>query len=49
MKDKEFLAEAAKQKLEVEPMTGAEVQAKLTRIYASPQGAVARARAISGE
>lgn len=49
MKDKDFLAEAVKQKLEVEPMTGAEVQEKLARIYASPPAAVARARAISGE
>lgn len=49
MADKEFRAEAVKQKLEVNPITGAQVLERLQGIYASPPAAVARARTISGE
>jgi len=42
MKDPELLADADKQKLEVNPATGEEMQKILTRVYATPKGLVAR-------
>ena len=48
MKDPGFLADAAKQRLAVDPMTGAEVEALVARIYrnSSPE-VVARAKALT--
>jgi tripartite-type tricarboxylate transporter receptor subunit TctC len=40
MKDPEFLAEARKLSLDVEPVTGAEVAALIREVYASPPAAV---------
>ncbi|HEY4133915.1 MAG TPA: tripartite tricarboxylate transporter substrate-binding protein [Alphaproteobacteria bacterium] len=37
MKDKDFLAEAEKQQLEVKPVSGAELNAMLERVYATPK------------
>ena len=45
MKDKAFLAEAAKLQLEVSPMTGEAVQALVGEIARTPPGVVARVRA----
>jgi tripartite-type tricarboxylate transporter receptor subunit TctC len=42
MKDKELLADAERQQLEVNPATGVEMQAILTRVYATPKALVAR-------
>ena len=47
VKDKDFLAEAAKMQLDVSPSTGEEVQAFVTRMYASPKAVVERAKAAS--
>jgi tripartite-type tricarboxylate transporter receptor subunit TctC len=41
MKDKESLADIKKQKVELQPMSGAEVQALVKRIYATPKSIVA--------
>ena len=49
MKDPEFLAEAAKQRLLVTPMTGAEVESFIKDLYRAPPNIVAAAKAISGE
>ena len=48
MKDKGFLAEAEKQKMEINPMSGAEVEALVKRIYrsASPE-VIARAKVLT--
>ncbi len=42
MKDKDLLADAEKQGLEVNPTTGEEMQVILTRVYATPKPLVAR-------
>ena len=42
MKDKELLADAERQQMEVNPATGAEMQTILTRVYATPKALVAR-------
>jgi tripartite-type tricarboxylate transporter receptor subunit TctC len=42
MKDKDLLADAAKQSLEVNPTTGEEMQRILVRVYATPKELVAR-------
>jgi tripartite-type tricarboxylate transporter receptor subunit TctC len=47
MKDPDFLSEAQKQNMDVDPVSGEAIQALLTRIYASPPDVVARAREIS--
>jgi hypothetical protein len=41
MKDAEFLAEAKKLKLEIEPMTGEAIEASLKKAYAAPKEIVA--------
>ena len=41
--DPEFIAEAAKTQLEIEPMTGGEIAKMLAKAYAAPQGVVERA------
>jgi tripartite-type tricarboxylate transporter receptor subunit TctC len=43
MKDPEFLAEADKMKVEISPMSGAEVNAMLAELYATPKGAIEKA------
>ena len=50
MKNKAFLADAEKQKMEINPMTGAEVETLIKRIYAtaSPE-VVARAKALTAD
>jgi hypothetical protein len=42
MKDKELLADAQKQKLEINPMTGQEMQKTLAGVYATPKALVER-------
>lgn len=42
MQDKELLADAAKQNLEVNPLSGEQVQKVLARVYATPKELVAR-------
>src|SRR6266540_7391937 len=42
MKDKDLIADAAKQKLEINPTRGEEMQNIFTRIYATPKELVAR-------
>ena len=49
MKDAEFLSDAKKQRLEVNPMTGEQTAARIVEIYKSPPAAIKRARVISGE
>ena len=49
VKDADFLADATKQRLEINPQTGQEVAAQLAEIYKTSPGAIKRARAISGE
>ena len=46
MKDPEFLGDAARQNLEVEPVSGVEVGAIVRRAYDSPPEVIARARAV---
>lgn len=50
MRDKAFLADAAQQKLEINPMSGEEVETLIRRIYAnaSPE-VVARAKALTAD
>jgi tripartite-type tricarboxylate transporter receptor subunit TctC len=43
MKDPEFLAEADKMKVEISPMSGAEVNAMMAELYATPKSAVEKA------
>ena len=45
MKDAEFAAEMAKAGFEISPVSGAEIDALIKRVYASPQAAIDRARA----
>ena len=46
MVDKEFLDEAKKQKLEIDPISGTEMQAVIARVYKTPHEVVERANAI---
>jgi tripartite-type tricarboxylate transporter receptor subunit TctC len=46
MADKEFLAEAEKAQLVINPLDGAKVQEVVSRIYASPPAVVARAKEL---
>lgn len=48
MKDAAFIADAEKAKLDISPQSGAEVQAFVESIYASPPDIVARAKAVLG-
>lgn len=48
-KDTQFLADAEKQKLEIDYVSGQEIEAILKRLYQSPPSVVARARAAMGE
>jgi tripartite-type tricarboxylate transporter receptor subunit TctC len=49
LKDKEFLADAAKAKIDVNPLSGAKVQDVVTKVYASPPAVVARAKELIKE
>jgi tripartite-type tricarboxylate transporter receptor subunit TctC len=49
MKDSEFLADSAKQRLLVTPMTGAEVEGFIKELYQTPPDVVAAAKEISGD
>jgi hypothetical protein len=49
MKDPKFLAEADKLHVEIEPMTGEEMAANVTRILAFPKEVVARATELTTE
>jgi tripartite-type tricarboxylate transporter receptor subunit TctC len=44
MKDPDFLAEAAREHLPIDPMTGQEVQAAVAKLYSAPDRVVERAR-----
>ena len=46
MKDAEFLAEAKKQRMEIDPVAGAEINALLDRVYSSPPELISRMMAI---
>jgi tripartite-type tricarboxylate transporter receptor subunit TctC len=48
MRDPDLIAEAATQKLELSPLPGADVQALVERLYASPDALVHRARQLLG-
>ena len=48
MKDPEFLADMAKARLDVRPMTGAEMTSTIARIYATPPDVVMKTRRIIG-
>src|SRR5262249_26463466 len=49
MRDAEFQADAAKQRLLVTPMTGPEVESYVRLVYQSPPDVIAKAKEISGE
>ena len=44
MKDATFLAEAKQQKMEIDPVSGAEINALLERVYTAPPSVIARIR-----
>jgi tripartite-type tricarboxylate transporter receptor subunit TctC len=46
LKDPAFVAEAAKAQLEIDPLTGDEIEKMLTKAYAAPQPIVQRAAAL---
>jgi tripartite-type tricarboxylate transporter receptor subunit TctC len=48
MADKEFIADAAKQKIEVEPVSGEELQRLIVELYATPPEQVSEAKKLSG-
>jgi len=48
-RDPEFLAEAAKQRLAITPLTGAEVENAIKQLYQTPPDVVAAAKDISGD
>jgi len=48
MKDTAFIADAEKAKLDISPQSGAEVQAFVESIYASPPDIIARAKTVLG-
>ena len=47
MKDKDLLADAAKQDMEVNPMTGEQMQEMLARVYATPKELVAKLKSLN--
>ena len=49
LRDKEFLADAAKGRLVVLPMSGEEVDKRIAALYATPPDLLKRARAITGD
>jgi tripartite-type tricarboxylate transporter receptor subunit TctC len=46
MKDPDFLAEAKKQKLDIDPISGTEMQEIISHVYKTPRAVVERANAI---
>jgi tripartite-type tricarboxylate transporter receptor subunit TctC len=46
MKDPAFLAEAAAQRMEIDPVTGMEINALLERVHAAPSEVIARIREL---
>ncbi|MFL6798102.1 MAG: Bug family tripartite tricarboxylate transporter substrate binding protein [Xanthobacteraceae bacterium] len=48
MRDPEFLADAAHGKMDVNPMSGTEIEGLLKRLYATPKGLVAKASVAIG-
>jgi tripartite-type tricarboxylate transporter receptor subunit TctC len=46
MKDQAFLAEAKQQKMEIDPVSGAEINALLERVYTAPPAVIARIREL---
>jgi tripartite-type tricarboxylate transporter receptor subunit TctC len=46
LEDKDFLAEAERLKLGIDPMSGEDVLAQINKIYAAPKDVIAQARAI---
>jgi tripartite-type tricarboxylate transporter receptor subunit TctC len=48
VKDSEFLADAEKQRFEIETMTGAQIDEAIAGIYATPKAAVAKAEQYMG-
>jgi tripartite-type tricarboxylate transporter receptor subunit TctC len=48
MKDPQFLAEAAKRNMEVDPLSGAEMEALIKEAYATPKATVDKAAAFVG-
>lgn len=48
MRDAQFLAQAEKQGLEIDPLSGQEIQAIIARMYAMPKAVVERARLVIG-
>ena len=49
LQDKDFLADAEKAKIDVNPLDGAKVQDVVTKVYASPPAVVARAKELIKE
>jgi tripartite-type tricarboxylate transporter receptor subunit TctC len=47
MKDKDFLAEAAKSDLEINPVSGEDVEKLVKEVYATPAGIIAKAKAAA--
>ncbi len=47
MKDKDFLAEAAKTDLEINPVSGEDVEKLVKEVYATPAGIIAKAKAAA--
>lgn len=48
MRDPQFLAQAEKQGLEIDPLTGQEIQTIIARMYAMPKPVVERAKVVIG-
>ena len=46
MKDGEFLVEAKKQRMEIDPVSGAEINALLERVYSAPPAVIQRIREL---
>ena len=46
MKDAEFLADAKKQRMEIDPVAGAEINALLERVYSAPPAVIQRIREL---
>ena len=49
MKDAEFLAEAKQRQMDVNPMSGAEIDRLVSELYQTPQDVVAAAKAVIAE
>jgi tripartite-type tricarboxylate transporter receptor subunit TctC len=47
LKDPALIEEAAKQRMDLMPMTGAEMQALISKLYRLPQPVLDRARALA--